>query len=201
MTTHSWILLLPIMLMSQDIISQAARMTDCMVQHNWSGMGRDIELGVDQYWGKHVLHVGVSCFQNEALQGLEYHRLYYRAQYMDERMGLNVGYKRSVRFSHSHVELLPKMEVQVFRIGSVYRTFQEYHFFRKRYSFNNSIGLDAKVKLYKNIFLVGGAEGGVIIESSSDQIFPGFKEGDLLDWNLNGNFSAGIVYRMGRNRT
>lgn len=201
MKSNTWFILLTIMIMSKEIISQADRTTDFMVLHNWSGMGRDIEFGADQYWGNHVLHVGVSYFQNDALPGLEYHRFYYRAHHFEERFGLNMGYKHRVRFTHSHLQLLPKLEVQIFRIGSVYRDFQDYDFIRKRYSFNTTLGLDAKVKLYKSIFLVGGVEGGVIMEILGDQVFPGVNDGNALDWNLNGNFSAGILYRLGKNRT
>lgn len=200
MRVKKLIILLIFIHSSQYIISQTDRSTDCMVQHNWSGMGRDIELGVDQYLGNHVLHGGLSYFQNDALPGLENHRTYYRAQNGIEKIGINLGYKRSVKFRQSDIELLPKFEVQVFRIGSVYKIGENFIFSKKRFSYNSSVGLDGKVKLYREVFLVGGVEGGVIVQSFGDQVVPGFNDWNALDWQLNSNFSVGLLYRIGRYR-
>lgn len=198
MKSNSWFILLPILLVSHDIISQLDRTTDFMVLHNWSGVGRDIELGVDQYLGHHIVHVGLSWFQNDALQGLTDHQRYFRTSEMSEKLGLNLGYKRSLHIPQSDIELLPKFEVQIFRMGTVYRMGNNYTFGKRQFSYNTSVGLDGKVRLYQNFFLVGGVEGGLLMRSLGGRYFPDVRDLVHQDLQLIANFSAGLLYRIRR---
>lgn len=196
MKTNTLFILLPLLLVSLDIISQQDRTTDFMGLHNWSGVGRDIELGVDQYLGHHIVHVGLSWFQNDALPGLADHKRYFRASDMVEKLGLNLGYKRSLSIPQSDIELLPKFEVQIFRMGTVYRVGDNYTFGNRQYSYNTSIGLDGKVRLYKSFYLVGGVEGGFLVRSLGGKFFHDIRDWGSQDWQLNANFSAGLLYRI-----
>lgn len=184
--------------LSPNTYSQNDRGMDVVVLHNWSGVGRDIELGVDQYLGHHIVHVGLSWFQNDALQGLVDHQRYFRASDLGEKLGLNLGYKRSLRIPQSGMELLPKFEIQVFRMGTVYRMGNNYTFGKRQYSYNTAVGLDGKVRLYKNFFLVGGVEGGLLMRSLGGRYFPDVRDLVHQDLQLIANFSAGLLYRIRR---
>ena len=190
-------LLLTFLFLSNYSFGQAENSgLDLVAVQNWSMFGRDTEIGVDKYFNKNVIHFGVSYFQNDALPGIDEGEHVYRARSFAQRLGLNFGYKRSIKLKNSDIELLPKLEIQVFDLGSVSRYEGNIINYANRVSINNSIGMDGKVKLYKKIYLIGGVEGGIILENNNDRIFNSLNDWGPFLWNMNFYSSIGLMYRI-----
>lgn len=172
---------------------------DILALHNWSSNGRDLEIGIDKYFNKNVFHVGISVFQNDALSGLNAYERYFRADNFTQKIGLNLAYKRSIKFENSDLELLPKFEIQVFNTGSVLRFEDFTRTYGSRFSFNNAVGLDGKVRVFNQLYLNGGIEGGILLEDNSDNTLGTLDDWGPFSWNLTVNFSVGLMYRMNEN--
>ncbi len=178
---------------------------DIAILHNWSHTGRDIELGYDHYINKHVFHIGINFFQNEPYYQLAEISRGGRQLYAEDPqdfLGFNLAYKRSFTPSKSAIEFLLKAEIQVFSVTEIWAynatTPEEYAKSKQNFSLNNSLGLDLKVQLFNQLYLTGGAEGGIFISDNDDTI-PTF--GALfpqIDWELCNNFSIGLAYRLNR---
>ena len=60
-------------------------------------------------------------------------------------------------------------------------------------TFDYSIGIKGKVKLWKDIALTGGAEGGLLLIKNPA---PGLDNIKGFDWELSHNFFIGLNYRL-----
>jgi len=175
---------------------------DLHLVHNWNLKGRDIELSVDKRIKDVVIHLGINYHQNDALLIQRSHVLKNRANTFIERWGFTFGSKNFIQFSFSNIEFYPKIEIQVMKTSQAVRNtaylgttpFTHIRKLEPAISLNNTLGLDAKIKLYKNVFLVGSAEGGILLRADKDNI--SFSRFGIFAWDLTYNFSAGLAYRL-----
>ena len=188
--------IISILLLSLSISYTQEIDKDLILIHNWNGMGKDAEIGIDKYFKRNVLHLGINFFTGNEIDKYEIGTLKYQANSIEEWVGLTIGYKKSLLLRNSSVELLPKFEVQFFRISTIERRPGIIYYHEPKISLNTSIGIDGKTQLSDRLYLIGGIEGGIIFDDNQYRGNSYIDSWEIIGWQLNALFSIGFLLRI-----
>lgn len=165
------------------------------ITENWSFIGRNWEFSYEKGFDRNFFKFGLHLFQNgTALENNYYYKNNFRAYDFTQFWGYSLAFQRTISIPDSHIEAGPFMRFRYFSLGL--RRIVDRHTYEEEQplpTFDYTIGIKGKVKLWKDISLTGGAEGGLLLIKNPA---PGLDNVNGLDWELSHNFFIGLNYRL-----
>jgi len=172
----------------------AQKHLDIGLAHNWNLLDRDIEISVEQFYGKIGFKAGLNIFQHTAQESLTWERAY--ASNLGQRLGFHAAFLYRLPLRNSDVELSPFFKVTSFYLSQKQQIGENnavlYPAFLRP---STSLGVQGKARLSGRLMLFGSVEAGAMWDFGKVQSnFPRQKGVGLYGLATGG--AVGLAWRL-----